>query len=252
MALILLVRHGDNDWVKEKRLAGWTPGVHLNERGRQQAEALAERLGHLPVAAIYSSPLERCLETAAPLAQRRQLEVQPLPAVGEVQYGAWQGEKLRDLVKKKEWAAILHHPSRFRFPQGDSFRDVQARALNALDELAGRHQNDVVVVVSHADVIKIILAHYLGLHLDQFQRLSISPAAVSVVALGEQGPARVLRINDDGPIQMPERPAKRRGRRAKASANGAAPELTADRRRQAGDRRPETEDRESSIINRKS
>ncbi len=206
MAYILLIRHGQNDWVNKRRLAGWTPGVHLNEEGRSQAEQLSERLSSLPLKAIYSSPLERCIETAAFLAHPHGLEVVELDDIGEVHYGDWQGKKIKKLAKKKrKWYAVQHFPSRFRFPGGESLTEVQKRAVAAIERLSLLHEKELVAVVSHADVIKLILAHYLGMHIDLFQRIVVSPASVSSLMLSESGPVRVLRINDDGPIRLPSK-----------------------------------------------
>lgn len=206
MAYILLIRHGQNDWVNKRRLAGWTPGVHLNEEGRSQAEQLSGRLSSLPLKAIYSSPLERCMETAAFLAHPHGLEVVELDAIGEVHYGKWQGKKIKKLTKKKrKWYAVQHFPSRFRFPGGESLTEVQKRAVAAIERLGRLHEEELTAAVSHADVIKLILAHYLGMHIDLFQRIVVSPASVSLLALSESGPVRVLRINDDGQIRLPSK-----------------------------------------------
>jgi len=200
---ILLVRHGQNDWVKKNRLAGWIPGVHLNDTGRQQAEAAAARLAHLPVKAVYTSPLERCRETAAAIAAPHQLPLTELPAVGEVRYGQWEGAKIKKLAKDPRWTAVQHYPGRFRFPDGESLFEVQARGVAALEELARQHPDELIVVVSHADLIKLLLAHYLGVHIDLFQRVVVSPASVSVLALHSEGVMRVVRLNDDGPLEPP-------------------------------------------------
>lgn len=206
MAYALLIRHAQNDWVKKKRLAGWTPGVHLNDVGREQAAQLADRLSQLPLKAIYSSPLERCLETAAAITAVHDLEIQQIEAMGEVRYGKWQGKKIKKLSKKPAWRIIQHYPSRFRFPEGESLVEVQQRAVSAIEELARKHKDELFAVVSHADVIKLALAHYLGMHIDLFQRLVISPASVSLVALPKSGFIRVLRVNDYGPIEAPSPP----------------------------------------------
>ena len=207
MAFILLVRHGQNDWVNKKRLAGWLPGVHLNDEGRKQAKQLAERLAHLPIKAVYSSPLERCKETAATVAQIFQLDVRELEAVGEVRYGNWEGKKLKKLAKKKrKWYAVQHYPSRFRFPEGESFTEVQQRAIAALETLNEQHQSEMIVVVSHADVIKLMLAHYMGIHIDLFQRIAVSPISVSALTLQKDGRVYVMRVNDYGPLQAPPKP----------------------------------------------
>ena len=204
MAYAFLIRHGQNDWVNKNRLAGWISGVRLNKEGRDQVEQLSQRLSAAPIKAIYSSPLERCMETAAVLALPHALEVMELPAVGEVRYGDWEGKKIKKLAKKNpQWYAVQHYPSRFKFPGGESFRDVQQRAVTAIEQVSKRHKEDLVTVVSHADVIKLVLAHYLGMHMDFFQRLAVSPASVSALFLNEAGMVRVLRINDDGPFRLP-------------------------------------------------
>jgi len=216
MAFILLVRHGQNDWVKKNRLAGWTPGVHLNEEGQRQVKALAERLSEWPIKAIYSSPLERCMETAAALAQPHNLEINQLEAFGEVRYGEWEGQKIKKLAKEKAWYAVQHFPSRFRFPGGESFLEVQQRAIDAIESLNNQHQKEIIVIVSHADVIKLVLAYYMGTHIDLFQRIGLSPASVSVLALGENGGVQVLRVNDSGPLKPPPpEEKKKKGKKAK-------------------------------------
>lgn len=206
MAIIILVRHGENDWSKKNKLAGWLPGVHLNETGHHQAEAVAQRLAVLPIKAVYSSPLTRCLETATYIAEAHRLSVQQVEEVGEVRYGEWEGKKVSKLARKPLWHAVQFYPSRARFPGGEAMRDVQQRAVTALEETAARHDKEMVVVVSHADVIRLVLAHYLGVHIDLFQRLVIAPAAVSILSLSAGGMVRVLRLNDDGPLHAPTLP----------------------------------------------
>jgi probable phosphomutase (TIGR03848 family) len=205
MVTIYLVRHGQNEWVEKKRLAGWIPDIHLNEEGRQQATALAERLAHLPLSALYSSPVTRCVETASYIARATNLQVQQLEAIGEVRYGEWEGAEIEALSKEKSWYAVQHFPSRFRFPDGEALRDVQARAVAALEILATQHdKKELLAVVSHADLIKLVLAHYLGVHIDLFQRIVVAPASISVLALMENGMVRVTRMNDDGPLRAPK------------------------------------------------
>jgi len=199
MTQIFLIRHGQNDWA-DKRLAGWTPGVHLNATGKQQAEALVERLAPIKFHAIYSSPLERTLETAAPLAQARQLKVNRLRDLGEVDYGDWQGKTLKHLSKKKEWAIVQIAPSAMRFPNGESLREMQSRAIAGIERIATEHPKSTVAVFSHGDVIKAIVAHFIGMPLDTFQRLMIAPASVTILGMGRYG-ARLLRLNDTGPFQ---------------------------------------------------
>lgn len=206
MAYILLVRHGENEWVRKHRLAGWIEGIHLNDVGQKQVVQTAARLSHLPLKAIYSSPLERCMETAAAIAQPHQLPITPLPAVGEVRYGDWEGEKIEELAKLPLWHVVQHYPSRLQFPAGESLRGVQSRAVDALEQLSQTHRDEMIVVCSHADLIKLVLAHYLGVHMDLFQRIVISPASVSVVHLPANGQVRVVRINEDGLLQAPPPP----------------------------------------------
>lgn len=208
MTQLLLIRHAVNDVMKEKKLAGWTPGVHLNDEGREQAEALAERLRNIPIKAIYSSPLERTRETADPLARALELDVRVRDGLGEVKYGEWTGRSLEELSKLDEWKIVQIYPSGMRFPGGEAIREMQARVVNELEAIAAEHPRDIVAVVSHADVIKAVLAHYLGVHLDLFQRIIIDPASVSVVALSRFGP-RIVRINDTGPLKLePEKEAE--------------------------------------------
>jgi probable phosphomutase (TIGR03848 family) len=226
MTNILLVRHGETEWVNKNRLAGRIPDIHLNEKGRRQADEVAERLAHLPIKAVYSSPIMRCQQTAVPIARAHQLQVCELPAVMEVQYGHWEGREIKELAKQKAWHTVQHFPSRFRFPEGESMLAVQFRAVNALEELAQRHPKEMIVVVSHADVIKLTLAHYLGVHVDLFQRVAISPASVTSLSLTGEGQIGILRVNDDGPIQPPAPEERKRGRQKKAAKGEAAATAT--------------------------
>ena len=208
MAIIILVRHGENEWVKEHKLAGWIEGVHLNENGKRQATEAAVRLSHLPIKALYSSPVTRCVETAEYISEKIGLPIETLPEVGEVKYGEWEGEKIEELAKLPEWHVVQYAPSRHAFPSGETMREVQFRVINALESLAEKHSEEMIVVCSHADLIKLVLAHYLGTHIDLFQRIVISPASASVLMLGKKGVIRVMRINDNGPIPVPPKPAK--------------------------------------------
>jgi probable phosphoglycerate mutase len=191
---VLLIRHGENEYVTTHRLAGRITGVRLNEKGCGQAQALVGYLGGQPLDAIYSSPLDRCLQTAEPLAQARGLPVQPEPALVEVDYGGWQGADLRELGKLPEWGQVQHYPSTFRFPEGETLREVQSRAVGAVERLRTAHPNQVVAVFSHGDVIRTALAHYLGVPLDLFQRLAIATASVSVLGFFADRPM-VLAVN---------------------------------------------------------
>jgi probable phosphomutase (TIGR03848 family) len=212
MTEFLLIRHAINDWVSTGRLAGWTPGVHLNEDGKTQATALGERLAKVNLDAIYSSPLERTTETAQAIAAHHpNLTVQSLEAVGEMHYGTWQGEKLSQLRREKLWEIVQVYPSRAQFPGGEAIRQAQARAVDALETLATRHLNQRVAVVSHSDIIKLMVMHYLGAHLDFYQRLEISPASLTIIHLGTGRPY-IVRVNDTSflppPRYIPPRPGR--------------------------------------------
>jgi len=187
MMNLLLIRHALNDWVGE-RLAGWTPGVHLNDEGCGQAMALAQRLADVPLAAIYSSPLERTLETAQPLANAYALTVQVREGLGETRYGDWTGHSLKELKEEDLWPVVQVYPGGARFPGGESLRETQARMVAELDAIRDAHPGQTVAVVSHSDPIKMAAAHYAGLPLDLFQRLTISPASVTAFAFTRFGP----------------------------------------------------------------
>ncbi len=194
MTVIVLVRHGMTS-VTGTKLTGWAPGFHLSEQGRRQAVGVAERLEGVPVAAIYSSPLERCRETAAPLAARTRLRVRVRPALGEVRFGDWTGRSLAQLRRTRLWRRVQSTPSTVRFPGGETFNEVQRRAVDELLRIAEAHPDAVIAAFSHADVIKLALAHFAGMHQDTFQRLAIDPCSVSVVVLTD-GVPRVTKIND--------------------------------------------------------
>lgn len=212
MTEFLLIRHATNDFVKTGKLAGWTPGVHLNEDGRNQAAALGASLAKTRLAAIYASPLERALETAQAVAEHHPtLNVQPLEAVGEVRYGEWQGEKLNRLRREALWEIVQVYPSRAHFPGGEAIRQAQARSVDALELLVTRHRDQRVVVVSHSDIIKLIVAHYLGAHLDFFQRIEISPASLTVIRLGVGRPY-IVRVNDTSYLPPPHHSPSKPGR----------------------------------------
>ena len=199
MTQLLLIRHAVNDWVGTNRLAGWTPGVHLNEEGRQQAEALARRLAGVELEAIYSSPLERTMETAEAIARPHGLPIHIRQGIGEARYGDWTGQKLHDLASTELWRVVQFHPSGARFPGGEAMREMQARAVAEIDSIRAEHPQGTVVAVSHSDVIKAIIAHYAGMHLDLFQRLAVSPASLNILVFSQMGP-RLVRLNDTSHI----------------------------------------------------
>ncbi|PJF42539.1 MAG: hypothetical protein CUN50_03640 [Candidatus Thermofonsia Clade 1 bacterium] len=211
MTDFLLIRHATNDFVKTGRLAGWTPEVHLNAEGRAQAAALGEHLAQMRLDAAYSSPLERCVETAqAVLVHHPHLRLEIAEAFGEIRYGAWQGAELSKLSTRKLWRTVQITPSRARFPEGETLRAAQMRAVDAIEALAERHPRQRVAIFSHSDLIKMILAHYLGMHLDLYQRIEIAPASLSIIRLSFERPS-VLQINETSYLQKmsAERPEER-------------------------------------------
>jgi probable phosphoglycerate mutase len=142
------------------------------------------------------------------IADTHHLPIIKLDNLGEVQYGKWEGKKIKRLAKKKSWHAVQHYPSRFQFPAGEALREAQFRAIQTIEGLSKSHKKEMIVVVSHADVIKMTLAHYLGVHLDLFQRIVVSPASISVLALQKNGVVRIVRMNDTGPLSPPTTPAQ--------------------------------------------
>jgi len=210
MTTIMLIRHAVNDFVKTGKLAGWTPEVHLNEEGQAQAEALALRLADAPIRHLYASPLERTMETAEAIRKYHpHLEIKPNTGLGEVRYGDWEGAKIADLRRRKMWDVVQEYPSRAAFPNGETMRGVQIRAVNEVERLVQVHPNDLVIVVAHADLIKMIMAHYLGMHLDNFQRIVVSPASINTLMLGHSRPF-IATMNDTAHVQQLERERKQK------------------------------------------
>lgn len=206
MPTLLLIRHGENDFVKTSKLAGRLPGVHLNARGQKQAKALGEALKDVPIQTIYSSPLERAMETAAPIAGARALTVIPEPDLMDTDVGKWQGRSWKVLRRTKAWKVVQHAPSRFRFPDGESFPETQLRVVNVLERIARQHKPlDVIAVVFHADPIRMAVAHFIGLPLDQFQRLGCDTGSATVINVGEMG-AGLMKLNQRPPFDfLPEK-----------------------------------------------
>jgi probable phosphoglycerate mutase len=192
---LILLRHATTP-ATGKRLGGWTPGVHLDPAGVAQAQAAARRLAALPVRAIYSSPLERTKETAAHVARVHGLRVRTERGIGEVDYGDWTDHSLAQLRRRALWSVIQATPSRVTFPGGESIRAAQARAVEATERIAAAHPGETVVAVSHADIIKAVVAHHIGQPLDQFQRLVISPASSTIILLPEGAAPVLLNLND--------------------------------------------------------
>lgn len=193
MTTLWLVRHGVTSHTGHK-LSGWMPDVHLTDEGREQADAAAELLASMNLEAVYSSPIDRTRETAAAIAARHGLPVRTRRTIGEVEYGKWTNRSFKVLARQKLWGLVQRWPSSVRFPDGETLREVQARALAEVEKIAEAHPNGMVCIVSHADVIKLVLAHYLGVHIDLFQRIVIAPASVSGVRLTTDGP-RILSMN---------------------------------------------------------
>lgn len=219
MTTVLLVRHGLTA-LTGSTLIGWTPGIHLDDRGRAQAQATAARIRPIALAVIVSSPLERCRETAEAVQADREpgtpLEVDA--RFGEVRYGDWTGGELKRLARDPLWKVIQTHPSAVTFPGGEALRDVQVRAVGAIRDWNARLGPDATyVVVSHADVIKLILADALGVHLDGFQRINVGPASLSVVRYGELR-ASVVRMNDSGDSIDDLLPTPRRTRASRSDS----------------------------------
>lgn len=199
MPTVVLVRHAVTA-ATGKRLGGRTPAP-LSEQGRTQAAGLAERLGGSKVTAVYASPVPRTVETAEAIAHRAGLQVRELDGVLEFDYGAWTDRPLGQLRRTKLWRAIQAAPSRVAFPDGESFVAAQLRAVAAIESLSQRHTDrQTVVVVSHADIIKVVVAHYAGIPLDLFQRLTVAPASVTVLGVPRSGPPVLLRLNDTGEL----------------------------------------------------
>jgi probable phosphomutase (TIGR03848 family) len=225
MTTVLLVRHGRTAANATGVLAGWTPGVHLDDTGTAQAAALAARLLPVPVAAVVSSPLERCRETATALLGGRDATAEQVDdRLGECHYGDWTGRALKDLAKDPLWKVVQAHPSAATFPgaDGESMRAMQARAVDAVRDWNARLGADATwVAVSHGDVIKAIVADALGMHLDQFQRIQADPCSLAVIRYTQTRPF-VVRLNDTGgsvdALLPPKKKPARRGRKAAGTA----------------------------------
>lgn len=206
MMNLLLIRHGLTDWVG-KRHAGQMPGIHLNDEGRAQAATLAEWLppAAISLSAIYSSPLERALETAQPLAEAHRLAIQVQRDLIEVDPGGWTGRAFEELRQEELWPVVQAYPSGARFPGGESVREVQARMAARLDAIRDAHPDQTVAVFSHADPIRLAVAYYLGLPLDLFHRLVIDPSSVTAFTF-RRCDARLVCLNAR---QSPTWPAAR-------------------------------------------
>lgn len=207
MPTILLIRHGENDYLKQGRLPGRLPGIHLNDKGRAQAQAVAEllapKLKEAPVKGIFCSPLERAAETAAPLGAALGLPVIQREGLMETDCGQWTGKTLKGLRRLKMWKIVQQSPSQFQFPGGESFAASQKRIVAELESLGGQGDpKEVVICVLHADPIKLAVAHVLGLPLDYFQRLTVGPASITALEYAPQG-GRLLALNVEPVLSLP-------------------------------------------------
>ncbi len=197
--LVLFVRHGHTA-TTGKVLPGRAGGLHLDDTGRAQALAVAERLAALKsIDAIYASPLERTRETAAAIAKLRNLKVRIDRGLLELDIGDWTGDELKVAGRRPEWKGVQTYPSGFRFPGGESFVEMQGRMVATVARIRAAHPGQTVVAVSHADPIKAAVGHAMGAHLDMFQRFAVSPCSVSAVSYGDGG-AMVLSVNSVGDL----------------------------------------------------
>ena len=191
---LYLVRHAVTAETG-KRLSSKDPKIPLSAAGKAMAAGMAEYLSSVPLRAVYTSPTTRCRQTIAPLAAARGIRVRTDKAFVEADYGTWLGRPLKSVFKLKAWADLMAFPARFRFPEGETLGEVQQRAVAAVERLADQHGADEIAVGSHADVIRVILAHYLGTPLDLIHRYHIAPTSVSIVELGPSGSVLVPVVN---------------------------------------------------------
>jgi probable phosphoglycerate mutase len=208
---LFLIRHGLTAQTG-KTLYGRTEGIGLDDRGRAQAEGLVDRFEGVRVHAIYTSPLERCVQTVEPLAAARRLPLERRPALIEMEAGTWTGRPLAQVRRTKAWRVLQETPSAFRFPGGESFPEAQARAIDELTRVAERHPRGSVVVATHGDIARMLVAHFAGVHLDRFQRTIVDTGGVSVIHL-DGGRPHVLLVNDTGGLQRFAAPRRKRNLR---------------------------------------
>ena len=198
---LVLIRHAHSQANAAGILSGRLPNVHLSEKGIKQAEDLSRRLGSFPVAQLRISPMERCFETVQPwindCLNLQSKTIEPIidHNISEVDYGVWSGKKLSTLSKNKLWKTVQESPSRMYFPSGEGIAQMQTRAMHSVHEMAAIKKKGAGIIVSHGDVIKAIVASTLGIHLDEFQRIVIDPASVSVIEFSSVKP-RVILLND--------------------------------------------------------
>lgn len=200
MTTLLLVRHAVTD-MTGKRLYGRSEGISISEAGREQAASLAKRMAEIKLDRLYSSPLDRCVETAAPIADACGVKVRTLKGVIEIDYGTWTGRPFTALRRLKLWREFHGAtPSTPRFPGGETLAESQRRAVEAVEELVERHPKETVGIVTHGDIVALVLAHYAGVHIDLFQRLEVAPASVTAIVAGGGAP-KIRRVNDTGTLR---------------------------------------------------
>jgi probable phosphomutase (TIGR03848 family) len=202
MTIFLLIRHAVH-LLGSERIAGRMPDVHLSPRGQEQAQQLAKRLAAVPIRALYCSPITRAQETAQALAAQFDLPVQTCDDIQELNYGDWTGRTLEELRPLEQWKQWNSFRSGTRIPNGESMLEIQARIVSQMQRLKEQHPNEVVALVSHGDVIKAAVAYCLGVPLDMFQRIEISPASVSVVGIADYGPWVLCVNNTNEPGELP-------------------------------------------------
>jgi probable phosphoglycerate mutase len=196
MPVVMLIRHGENEYVKKGRLAGRLPGVHLNHNGHAQAAALTEALKNTPIKAVYCSPLDRTIETAAPIAKAHKLKPISREGLLEVDFGKWQDRTIKQLSRQKLWKTVQSRPSHARFPEGETFAEAQLRMVSEINQLCSQHKpKEIIACVGHSDMIKLAVAYYLGLPLDLFQRLTVQPASVTTLHIHPEGGAQLINLN---------------------------------------------------------
>ncbi len=202
MTTLLLIRHGENEYTAQGRLAGRLPGVNLNAAGRAQARGVAAALkDSVKLKAVYSSPLDRTMETAQVIAEAQGLTVQAREGLIETALGAWEGKTIKSLQRKPAWCLLQQRPSRMRFPDGESIPEQQARLVAEIEALLAAHKpKDTIAAVGHADPIRLVVAHYIGLPLDLFQRIIVSTASVSVLHF-EGDSVRLVTLNQRYPVE---------------------------------------------------
>ncbi|MPZ91725.1 MAG: MSMEG_4193 family putative phosphomutase [Actinobacteria bacterium] len=193
MTIFYLVRHGVTSHTGH-RLSGRMPDIHLSDAGRSEAEVAASSLAKVRLKSIYSSPMDRCIETARIIADKHGLPARTRRDLAEVEYGSWTNRSLKAVARTKLWSSVQKWPAGTRFPEGESFVEIQSRGVAVLEDLRIRHPKDRICVVSHGDVIRLVMAHYMGIHLDLFQRILVTPSSISVLSVTDSGPL-VLTLN---------------------------------------------------------